>query len=142
MVDTPDNAPAPPAARGRSNGDTTASVTTTPPAPSTDVTLHKPSFFWTRTYTWAYDAVLAYTLVLAVLNHQPAFAWPIVSVMVVSRILYVGGARGVDIVSILSSTGIIRAAQSAATAVTNVANTVGGLAGQLAPRRDPADERD
>lgn len=113
--------------------ETTASVAASPPAPSADVRLHQPSFFWTRLYTWAFSVGLLSALFVAITRSQPAFAWPIAALLGLLISAYVLGARAVDIVSIVQSSGLLRAAQATATAVTNVANTVSTVAGAVLP---------
>jgi hypothetical protein len=111
----------------------TASATATPPAPSIDISLPKPSLFWTRLFTWVFSAGLLAALFVAITHGQPAFAWPIAALLGLLAMFYVGGARAVDIVSIVQSSGIIRAAQSATGAVQAAADAATNIVHQVLP---------
>lgn len=115
----------------------TASASATPPAPSVDVSLPKPSYFWTRLYTWVVSAALLGLMYLAITRGQPAFAVTLGALLGLFAFLYIGGGRAVDIVQIVQSSGIIRAAQSASTAVTAAADAAGQVIARIAPQTPP-----
>ena len=114
----------------------TASSSAPPAAPvrAAASTLAAPSWTMRRFYCWLLSAALVASLVTAILLRQPAFAWPIVSVLGLIVLAYVIGCTSTDIVNMLANSGIIRAVQSTTTAIAGVADGVSGLAGRvLAP---------
>lgn len=125
---------------------TASSTTTATPAAaaSVDVSLPKVSWTWRRWFCWIIGAALVAALFVAIAKGQPAFAWPIAALLGLDMMFYVGGATTTEIVQLVQSSGIIRAAQSASTAVqaaadaaTNIANRVGGAPPAPAPAPTP-----
>lgn len=116
----------------------TASASATPPSGSVDVTLPQASWFWRRWFCWVIAAALMVSLFVAIAHGQPAFAWPIAALLGLDMMFYVGGATATDMVHLIQSSGIIRAAQSASAAVASVADTVSDVAGRVLPAAGPA----
>ena len=113
--------------------DDATATATAPPAAPIDVNLPTPSFFWTRWFCWVSGAVVLYLLYLSIIHNRPEFAWPLAAIFALILFLYVGGARAVDVVQLVQSSGIIRAAQATAGAVTAAANAAGALVGAVRP---------
>lgn len=104
-----------------------------PPAPTIDVTLPKVDWKMRRFFCWGVAAVLLGLIGYAIFKGQPAFAWPLVAVLGLDVMFYVGGATSTEIVQLVQSSGIIRAAQATAGAVTAAAEGVTAIAGRVLP---------
>lgn len=111
----------------------TDTVTIEANPPPVHAQLPAPNLFWTRLFTWVFAGGLLAALFAAIQHGQPAFAWPIAALIGLLAMFYVGGARAVDIVSIVQSSGIIRAAQAAATTVATAADAATNLVHQVLP---------
>lgn len=112
---------------------TASSTTTTAPASaaSVDVSLPKVSWIWRRWFCWILGAALVGALFVAIAKGQPAFAWPIAALLGLDMMFYVGGATTTEIVQLVQSSGIIRAAQATSSAVQAAADAASAIAGRV-----------
>lgn len=111
--------------------DATASASA-PPAAQIDVTLPTVSYFWTRLFSWIFSVAIVAIWTFAIYKGATN-VWPYCAALSLIVAIYVAGARATDIVQIVQSSGIIRAAQATAGAVTAAANAAGALVGAVRP---------
>lgn len=107
-----------------------------PPASPVDVSLQTPSFRWTRLFTWAVTAAVL-ALWWHAIGKGSANVWPYCVVICLVTFTYVAGARATDWIQLVQSSGIIRAAQAASTAISTAADGVGALADRVLPHSAP-----
>ncbi len=111
---------------------TVTASSSAPPAAPVDVSMPKPSLFWTRLFSWAV-AVATLALWYSAIGKGSANVWPYCTTVCFLIFAYVLGARATDVVQLVQSSGIIRAAQATATAVTNAADAATAIVHQVVP---------
>lgn len=118
--------------------DSTASASA-PPAAQIDVTMPTVSYFWTRLFSWIFSVAIVAIWTFAIYKGATN-VWPYCTALSLIVAIYVAGARATDIVQIVQSSGIIRAAQATAGAVTAAADAASQIAGRIAPGARPGVE--
>lgn len=103
-----------------------------PPAATIDVTLPKVDWKMRRIFCWVGGlAVLA--LWAFAIYARAGNVWPYCAALMGFVFVYVVGATSTEIVQLVQSSGIIRAAQATSTAITTAAEAAGSLAGRVLP---------